>query len=135
MFDNKPSSLIDYVQIATGLAVVAGLILVVYELRLSREIAQAQLMDNTYLSILDDARQRLGENFSDIEAKACLTPELLTDGEMAAMNNFYSSYLNRTSRLVRLSEYFEELDISVERQAVATLIATQNSEFGRHWLP
>ncbi len=126
----KKSELIDYIQIATGVAVLLGLILVVYELRLAREIAQAQLTDQTFNNEFEDGRSRMGENLNEVIARACFEPESLSDADMIAMNAYYANLIMRTRRNQRLGEFFDEFDENVERSNNVALNALTGSKFG-----
>jgi hypothetical protein len=72
-----------WVQIATGLALVLGLVLVLIELIQARTLATLQLTSDGFGEAYAYKRQLMGENPSPILVKGCLHPELLTEAEIA----------------------------------------------------
>jgi hypothetical protein len=86
-------SIFDIVQIVTGLAVVAGLVVVILELRQAHEIARAE-QTNEFRSKYDKlATAEMGEILPAALANACRSPQDLTDAEFVALNAYYISLL------------------------------------------
>ena len=75
----KPDSWIEYL---TAFAIVAGLIVVVWELRQNRALAEADLATQAYGQIQSYWQTLAGENPSVIVAKACSEPKELSDAEV-----------------------------------------------------
>ena len=82
---NTRAKILDLVQILTGVAVFIGLGLVVIELRQSHDLAEAQLVTDTYAEYFAFVRQQMGENPTPILTKGCLQPGELTQSEMATV--------------------------------------------------
>lgn len=77
----KQHNWIDYL---TAFAVVAGLIVVVWELRQSRTLAEADLATQAYSQIQTYWQTLAGENPSVVLAKGCLNPGELSEPEAGA---------------------------------------------------
>lgn len=101
---------IDWMQIITGLAVIAGLGLVVYELRQSHDLARADAVSQTRSMLTAQYAQILGENFSDTLAKACFEPDALTPSELLQMDAYVRLQLNAASQLRQHSEIAFDYD-------------------------
>ena len=72
----------DWIQIFTGLALLAGLALVVVEMYQARLLATLQLVNDGYAENFAFKRQIMGDNPAPILTKACLNPEELTEPEI-----------------------------------------------------
>ena len=75
--------LIDLIQLITGIAVLIGLGLVVWELQQTRTLTRAQLTSDHWSEVLQNSRALLGENPAPILAKSCDSPESLSAAERA----------------------------------------------------
>ena len=93
------SGRVDWLGIATCVAVVIGTGLVIWELRQGREIAQAQLTAAAFGRLSQEIQSLLGEESMEIKAKACTSPESLTPADMAILvttqKSRSSSFSNR----------------------------------------
>jgi hypothetical protein len=96
------------VQLATGIAVLFGLALVVWELQQTRQIAEAQRVNDGYTLLINDVRSMLGESFGEVYAKGCIEPSKLTDGEILQMREYYDAnlFLIRRMRDIDVTEAF-----------------------------
>ena len=92
-------TLFDYVQLAMSVAVFAGLVLVVIELRQAHSIAQQQAAATTYSDLITTQQTYLGENFSTTLAKACRNVGELTDAELLQMRAYRNIQLITITRL------------------------------------
>ena len=63
-------SILDAVQAATGLAVLIGLGLVVFELRQAEQLARAELQSEGFSQLMESRRSQLSENFAATKMKA-----------------------------------------------------------------
>ena len=72
-----------WARVLSAIAVVIGLILVVWELQQTRTLARAQLLHASLTDSYQYFLTRMGEESSAVHVKACLTPELMTDTEVA----------------------------------------------------
>ena len=113
--------LMMWVQIMTGLAVVLGLGLVIWELQQSRSVATAQLTSDGASDILQKYIADLGENPAQVFVKACKDPQSLTDEELRILRASHHIVLATASRPYRihtrtgLYEEWEELADSAFR--------------------
>ena len=82
-------TLFNWTQIVTGVAVLLGLSLVVWELQQTRTLMRVQLLSEGVDAQLSNYRARLGENPAPILTKACFSPDELTPEEtyVALMDN------------------------------------------------
>ncbi|MGI9323831.1 MAG: hypothetical protein ACR2PZ_01335 [Pseudomonadales bacterium] len=74
--------LAKWIESLTAFAIVAGLIVVVWELRQNRALAEADLATQAYGQIQSRWQTLAGENPSAIVAKACSEPKELSDAEV-----------------------------------------------------
>ena len=97
-------SLTNWVQIFTGIAVLVGLGLVVWELRQSREIALAQLTSDFYMMNSQHNSALMGENPAEVIEKACDSPEELTKSEYRVLRSRFGEVLDRMRRSRSIAE-------------------------------
>jgi hypothetical protein len=71
----------DWVQIVSNMAIIVGLVVVIFELRQSHTIAEAQLTNEDYGTIRGHYSALMGDNAADALAKAKAAPDKLTDAE------------------------------------------------------
>lgn len=95
------SKLDTWVQVATAIAVLVGLALVIYELRQTKELTRLQLTQASSDEIQSEQIALLGENGASALRKACLAPETLTDDELFVVHYFFR---NRVTRVFRYKE-------------------------------
>ncbi len=70
-------------QILSAVAIISGLLLVVWELQQTRTLARAQMIHDSFSDSYNYYLARMGEESSAVHIKACLTPEKLTPSEIA----------------------------------------------------
>ena len=92
------------IQIITGVAVVAGLGLVIWELQQTRQVARAQLTSDSFAAGLQISTAMFGEKAAAAEAKACSEPDALTDEELLILFNYYLSKFSVNRRLKVIEE-------------------------------
>jgi len=100
----------NWVQVITGAALLAGIGLVVWELRQNRDAFQSQLTSDGYHNISQRNIALLGERPADVLAKACDSPESLTKSELRILEAFYVDNLNSLRRsyvLARRGDYYD----------------------------
>ena len=98
------STAIDLIQILTGVAVLAGLVLVIIELRQSHSLSRAEVTAMTYSDFSANEQSQLSENFADTFVKACTDPLKLSDAEMHEMIAFGNLQLITMTRFRLLQE-------------------------------
>ena len=123
--------LFDTIQLLTGIAVLGGLIVVIFELQQSRVLARAQLASDHYLVQMDNIRVTLGENPAAALVKSCRDPEQLTSEE-----KYIVSKINHLSWLVgsraRQLEKIANLGIDWQFATEESLRSMLSNPIGRH---
>jgi hypothetical protein len=122
-----------WIQVGTALAVIAGLLLVVWELQQVRTLARAQLtsdfmaMSNAVYSTV------IGESAASVIAKACLDPESLTPSEVVIMNDYYLAHVTLLARMVSLTDRDGIYATGYWQELIAYLNPVVKSAYGRSW--
>lgn len=113
----NPRLVTNWIQIITGLGVIAGLVLVAMELQQSRDLVEAQLEAEGFLSYQESRLSIMGENFAATYAKACFDPTNLTDAELVQMEAFIDANVMLVARARAYSEIGGSSDRSWEQGA------------------
>ena len=79
-----------WIQIATGIAVVLGLVLVAFELQQAREFTQLQLAQESLTVGMSEHTARYGENVGEAIAAACAGSPKLTKANAVALDSVFS---------------------------------------------
>jgi hypothetical protein len=87
----KKSRLVEWITIGTNLAVLAGLILLVLEIRQNNNLAKLQALQERRNSAQQAEMQFYGPEISDIWVKSITEPENMTLPEIRAMDATVSS--------------------------------------------
>ncbi len=122
-----------FVQWATLLSVVVGVVLVVYELRQTREMTLTQLVHETITQIQDERIARYGENLGDVLATACLKPKELSPGESFVLDAYFNTQIAIVNRYLiqqRIGGFETDWE-GLGRPAVLRVLAFPQ---GRTWL-
>lgn len=132
-------NLFNAIQIATGLAVVIGLIMVFIELRQAKSLSLAELTSAGYAEALADFRTVMGDNPAPTIAKSCFNPKDLTAEEMVVLHAYYNSKIGQISRL-RVLEMVAEFGVPwqiVANQQLSEVLSTKPGQawFKRHLEP
>ena len=94
-----------WIQIFTSLSVIAGFGLVVWQLQLTRATA----IDQYALLNISDASADLnsiyGENAADVLAKACFTPEEMSNADLIVLHAFFSNKVYRVLSIFWQGEF------------------------------
>ena len=94
----------DWIQLLSSLAILAGIILVIVDLRQAEQLARAQLTSD-YVETMNGVHGSvLGENLASALSKACLNPEELTLEETYILDSYYFTQANLVSRMILLTE-------------------------------
>ena len=126
------NTLFNAMQMATGLALVIGLILVFVELRQAKSLSLAELTSQGYSEAMAEFRVVMGENPAPTIAKACLEPEALTPDEYIVLTAFYSGKIAQITRL-RVLEVVAEFGVPWQTVARQQLAGVLETEPGRVW--
>ena len=101
------SRFMDWIQILTAGAVFIGILMVIFELQQTKELAKLQIVSDGWASQMEFHRAQLSENFSQVRAKACWEPETLTNAEVMEMsqyNNLLLAGINRKREFESLGQ-------------------------------
>ncbi|MEM7099370.1 MAG: hypothetical protein AAF541_13995 [Pseudomonadota bacterium] len=129
MNENK---LFNALQIATGVAVVIGLIMVFIELQQAKSLSLAELTSEGYAEVMADFRTVMGENSAEVIAKSCITPEQLNAQELVILNAYYNSKLAQVSRL-RVLEFVADFGVPWQTLAHQQLQEVLATKPGQQW--
>ena len=88
-----------WVQLVTGVAVLLGLGLVIWELRQTRDIAEAQLISDGYSQATQVHTSMFGEQAAEVLAKSCENPEELSDSELQVLFRIHLAHVNLARRI------------------------------------
>lgn len=127
--------MVDWLQLAASLAVLIGLVLVVVELRQSRAIAEAEIINQSFEIGAANVSAVMGENAAAVLAKACVAPASLTEEELVVASFYNKHRLSLVRRLAVISRS-TELYADGAWQAYArgnVLPEIFSSEVGRAW--
>lgn len=95
----------SWLQTGTGIAILIGLVLVIWELQQNREAAQSQLTTEGWHMVNQTSNAMLGESPAKVLAKSCDAPETLTTEDLIVLDQYFSEVLNhRVIRLVSLTK-------------------------------
>ena len=92
-------SLSNWIQLVTATTVVAGIGLVIWELRQSREIATAQLVSDSFAQATNVSTAVFGDKAAETIAKACENPDSLDGSDMTILDAYYRSRVARLGRM------------------------------------
>ena len=123
----------NWIQITTGIALVAGLALVVWELQQAEKVARAQLSSDSFAQGAQVQTSLIGEEAGEAMAKACTDPESLTDGELMVLFSVYRSQLNLNRRLYIVEERSGLYEGDWRRYAPGAFANIFDTSVGRAW--
>lgn len=124
----------NWFQLIASVAVVAGLALVVGELRQAKQLAGAELLATNYMGFAERELAVLGENPAPVLVRSCLDPESVTDEDARVLVSHYQQLLFALAGMIEV-----ELvgDFGTERWrtfASGTLLNVLTTEHGRwYW--
>ncbi|MGK0257765.1 MAG: hypothetical protein ACI96M_001197 [Candidatus Azotimanducaceae bacterium] len=121
----------DFVQTVTGLAVLIGLALVVWELQQTKELVSVQLLSSSYDSLIEQRRSIAGENSGESLYRVMTSSPSVSEYDYFVVDLLYESFTNQISRLVDLEKrgLYSRLD-----GAASTRAYYFTCPYGRAWL-
>ena len=127
------------VQLITALAVVVGVVLVIYELRLTREMTYAQMVQDRLGNSIQEITNVYGENVADTLEKACYNPEAISGSDAIILESYFENKLwevYRAYALVNIGKFDTESigSNSFENMAQAYVTRVLAYESGRSYL-
>ena len=84
---------IDWAQLITNIAIIAGLVLLIYELNQSRDLARAQVVDSLYGAAVDRNLAVLGESPEQALARSIFAPDEITQSDAVVLSQYYTALL------------------------------------------
>lgn len=126
-------NLADSVQIATGLALVIGLVLVLIELWQSKQLTLAELSSQAFSEVMENARVTMGENPAPVIARACLEPENLDFTDLVVISAYYQAQTASIDRL-RILEAVASFGVPWQQFATPILADIMATDSGKQWL-
>jgi hypothetical protein len=123
----------DWIQLISSLAIIAGIGLVVVELRQSEQLTRMQLTSDYVESMNNVHGAVVGEGLAIALAKACLSPEELTLEETYILDSYYSMQANLVSRMILLTERDELYEEGYWRGQLSNLRRAFSSHYGQAW--
>ena len=116
-----------WIQGITGIAVILGLGMVMYELKQTQDLTRHQLSSDGYVNRMDTLRVGMGESHAATLAKACFEPENLTNGEIYEMFAYYEILLFEIQRMRTYSDVGQEIVAwrPQAKGAIREILATQ----------
>ena len=118
-------------QILTNVAVVAGILVLIFELYQTKDLAHVQTIDNAYVSAMSRNLALLGEAPEKALAKAIFAPNSIGTEDVVVLNQYYIALSVSWRRLkdTRAVGYFG----GGWEYVVAEEALSLNTEFGRRW--
>jgi hypothetical protein len=88
----------NWVQIATSLAVLIGLALVIVEMRQTHTLSRAEIGAGSFDLLSSRLLSTVGESFAVARAKSCIAPEDLSDSELIELREYYQASVTLINR-------------------------------------
>lgn len=89
----------NWAQTITGLAIVIGLVLVVWELQQNRDATLSQLSSEYWHFASQERAAIFGEDAANVLAKACHEPADLTESDLIVLEQYYEGFIARIDRM------------------------------------
>ena len=94
----------DWLHIISNLAIIAGLLIVVFELNQSRNLAYGQILTDEMTRFNDRHLALMGDDPRDAIVKSALSPDELLPQDAATLDAYYSSIIWNWYSMLRSSE-------------------------------
>ena len=127
----KIERLNQWLILGSNLGILAGLVLVTFQIRQDSEIARAQLFSDVTTSRIEMAGRSLGENPAPIIARSLEAPHELTTAELHVMDAYYISGLNEVRRSQALRRVGLDLGIAAPENVLAFYFGSESAQ--RWW--
>jgi hypothetical protein len=89
----------DWIQMTTGISVLVGVALVVWELNQTKDLVQTQIQQATMSDYTQDNTARYGEGASIALYRACIEPENLQPQDFFILDAYFRNQISRILRL------------------------------------
>jgi len=97
-----------WAQILTGIAVIVGLGLVVWELQITRQASYDMYALITVSDESADISAMYGERAAEVMAKACFEPSSLTNADLFILSKYFENRLNRVFQNLWQSKFLND---------------------------
>ncbi|MEM7365358.1 MAG: hypothetical protein AAF525_15155 [Pseudomonadota bacterium] len=128
--DNR--KIFDMVQLMTGIALLIGIALVIYELNLSKQLAFSEMISEGFTESMDNYRTIMGENAAEVIARSCTDPDSITHSDFVILSAYYSSEVEQIQRL-RILDLVADFGMRWEDVAASKLSTLLSTHHGRRW--
>lgn len=127
----------DWFQLIASIAVVAGLALVVGELRQAKQMAGAQLLSSNYTGFAERELAVLGENPAPALVRSCMDPESVTDEDTRVLQSHYQQLLFALSGMVEVElvgDFGTERWKTFAAGSLPSLLITEHGRWYWNWV-
>ena len=127
-------ALLNWIQIVTGISVLIGLALVVWELQLNRDATYSQLSSEYYHIAAQDRAAIYGEGAAEVLAKACHRPNELSESDLIILDEIYNGLMQRVMRMRMLRQRGGFYGADTWREGLPLLDGIFSTQIGRaYW--
>ena len=123
----------DWLQIVSNIAIVLGLVVLVYELQQARTLTYAQLISDAVSDTMSSRAPVSGESPAVTLARACYSPELVTEEDLFVLESVWGNYLTNSERFYFL-EQIGQFEIDWRPLVEAAYVEIVVFEHGRKFL-
>jgi len=125
-------SLVSWVQVITGIALLLGLALVMLELRQAKSLTLAELVSQGYGEALEDNRAVMGEQTALALSTACFEPDQLSQEQFVIVNAYFANQVLQASRW-RVLDNIADFGVPWREIAQQQLTSVLAIPLGRQW--
>jgi hypothetical protein len=123
----------NWMQVGSSVAVVVGIVLLVFELQQQRELAQAQfIIDTNALRMASDIAV-LGEDMGEVMARACFHPDSLSESDLVKLDRYFSLRLGGINTIHDAETLADASEPTWPRRLGFELERIWRIEAGRTW--
>ena len=119
-------------QLVTNIGVILGLLIVVYEIRETRVLTQAQLASDAYALNAGTNAMVAGESLPETLARACFRPKELTEEDAVILHAYFSDLWNAVDRALYVESFGFDVPI-IERLIQGRTTAITATQAGIEW--
>lgn len=121
----------SWFQALSNVAVVVGIVALIFELNQTRDLARAETLTNTYIAAMTRNLALMGESPHEVLAKTIFAPDTLTEADAVVINQFYTVVIInwRTLKDREATGFFGDQWMHVVREEAFHF----NTPTGRKW--
>ena len=93
-----------WLQVGANLGILAGLILVWYEINQNSQLTSTALLDSRFQTSIELGQATFGEDLGTAIARSYSDPGSLSDAEIEVLERYYVAHLNTIGRAYRLGQ-------------------------------